>query len=242
MSAITFELDHIFICVDPGAIGADRLVSFGLLEGSSNVHPGQGTMNRRFFFHNAMLELLWVHDPAEAQSEPIQRTQLWDRWRDRNPSNSPLKVCPFGLCLRPTESSDRSEQTIAAEIAAKYAFAHWDYHPPYLPETLSIAVGNNSDRLNEPMLFQTPFSKRPDQQPIEKRQPLNHPIGLREITRVELVGPWIFPLSSEMQSVLDQSPVSLRSGEAFYLELGFDGELQGKCMDLRSEFPLLIYW
>lgn len=55
---MAFELDHLFIWTDIGAYEAERLVSFGLVEGTSNKHPGQGTTNRRFFFHNAMLELL----------------------------------------------------------------------------------------------------------------------------------------------------------------------------------------
>jgi Rho-binding antiterminator len=60
-----FELDHLFICTTIGAPEADRLVAFGLTEGTPNVHPGQGTANRRFFFHNFMLELLWVHNSCQ---------------------------------------------------------------------------------------------------------------------------------------------------------------------------------
>ncbi len=72
-----FELDHLFIFTDIDAPAADRLVSFGLTEGTSNVHPEQGTACRRFFFHNCMLELLWVHDPEEAQSVRTRPTHLW---------------------------------------------------------------------------------------------------------------------------------------------------------------------
>ena len=43
------EFDHLFICVDSPAKEADALIEFGLTEGSANVHPGQGTANRRFF-------------------------------------------------------------------------------------------------------------------------------------------------------------------------------------------------
>jgi hypothetical protein len=64
----SFELDHVFICTTPGAPEAGLLKACGLTEGPGNVHPGQGGANRRFFFHNAMLELLWVHDPAQAQN------------------------------------------------------------------------------------------------------------------------------------------------------------------------------
>ncbi len=70
-------------------------MAFGLTEGSSNLHLGQGTANRRFFFYNAMLELLWVRDEREARSPPIAPTRLWKRWRYRFSGYS-----PFGVCLR----------------------------------------------------------------------------------------------------------------------------------------------
>ncbi|MGH9760591.1 MAG: hypothetical protein ACREAC_07080, partial [Blastocatellia bacterium] len=34
---MTFELDHLFICVSAGAPEADRLIEFGLTEGTSNT-------------------------------------------------------------------------------------------------------------------------------------------------------------------------------------------------------------
>jgi hypothetical protein len=68
---MTFELDHLFICTKVGAAKAERLIALGLVEGSSSTHPGQSTANRRFFFRNAMLELLWVHNQEEARSEAI---------------------------------------------------------------------------------------------------------------------------------------------------------------------------
>src|SRR6266436_5673418 len=76
MSAV---VDHVFICTAAGAPAADHLRQFGLAEGSPNQHPGQGTACRRFFFRNAMLELLWVEDAAAARSEQTRRTRLWER-------------------------------------------------------------------------------------------------------------------------------------------------------------------
>ncbi|HBU86299.1 MAG TPA: glyoxalase-like domain protein, partial [Acinetobacter sp.] len=54
------EVDHIFICVQSGAPEAETLKKFGLTEGSSNKHPGQGTENRRFFFKNSFIELIFL--------------------------------------------------------------------------------------------------------------------------------------------------------------------------------------
>lgn len=223
---MAFEFDHLFICTDIGACEADRLVSFGLVEGTSNTHPGQGTANRRFFFRNAMLELLWVHDTEEAKSEPVRPTRLWERWTNRKDG-----ACPFGVCLRPATSDGDT-----------VAFSSWAYRPPYLPETLSIAVATNSDLLTEPMLFQIPFGKRPDQYPTEKAQPLKHHVSLREITRVELVSPTADNPSLEFQAAIDTNQVNLRGGAEYYVKLGFDGEVQGQQVDFRPELPLIVSW
>jgi Glyoxalase-like domain len=63
---MALELDHLFIFTSVGAREVEQLLKFGLTEGEPNTHPGQGTACRRFFFHNAYLEFLWVHDEQEA--------------------------------------------------------------------------------------------------------------------------------------------------------------------------------
>jgi Glyoxalase-like domain len=75
-----YEIDHVFVCAAFGAPEAEQLIAFGLTEGSRNRHPGQGTANRRFFFRNAMLELLWVESAEEAQGDNVRRLGLWERW------------------------------------------------------------------------------------------------------------------------------------------------------------------
>src|SRR6516165_10585821 len=90
------ELDHLFVCTASGAPEAEKLVQFGLLEGPPNQHPGQGTACRRFSFANAMIELFWVSDAREAQSETTGRPLLWERWSGRQGYAS-----PFGIGVRP---------------------------------------------------------------------------------------------------------------------------------------------
>ena len=71
------EFDHAFILCAVGAPEGNVLVSAGLREGSSNRHPGRGDgTNRRFFFANAFLELVWVADSIEVQSKMVLPTQL----------------------------------------------------------------------------------------------------------------------------------------------------------------------
>lgn len=118
------ELDHLFVCAAPSAPEAERFIQLGLREAPSNRHPGQGTANRRFSFANAMIELLWVSDPGEAQSQLAKRTLLWDRWSDRHRGAS-----PFGIRVRPADP----ERTVPP-------FPAWEYRPPYLPDPLVMHI------------------------------------------------------------------------------------------------------
>ena len=90
------EIDHIFICTNTKAPSGDLLKEFGLIEGSPNTHPGQGTANRRFYFHNLMLELLWVENIDEVQSERTKPMRLFERCLLRTD-----EISPFGIGFRP---------------------------------------------------------------------------------------------------------------------------------------------
>jgi hypothetical protein len=218
-----FELDHLFVCVsEGGGQEADRLTGLGLVEGEPNVHPGQGTACRRFFFANAFLELLWVGDPAEAQAEPAQPLRLWDRWSGRSAG-----ACPFGICLRPSGPG-----------VDEPPFAAWHYRPSYLPDPRCIHVEANSSSAAGPLLFYLAFGRRPDAQPEARRQPLRHPLGFREITRVLVRGP--HGPSPDVASAF--GPAVVFQGGHHLVEIGFDGEQAGLQADLRPLLPLVFLW
>ncbi|MEL6846826.1 MAG: VOC family protein, partial [Bacteroidota bacterium] len=89
-------IDHIFIFSDTEGSEADLLVKAGFAEGSSRIHPGQGTRNRKFYFDNFFLELLWVHDEEEIKrSAKRAHQQLWQRSQHKE-----LGLSPLGLCLQ----------------------------------------------------------------------------------------------------------------------------------------------
>jgi Glyoxalase-like domain len=90
--------DHIFIFTNDQGKVADQLVAFGLKEGSNRVHVGQGTTNRKFYFENFFLEILWVHDETEINSELLKLIGLWQRVNHQSNSFS-----PFGLCIVNTD-------------------------------------------------------------------------------------------------------------------------------------------
>jgi len=209
-------IDHLFICTAVGAPAAHALQDFGLVEGPPNRHPGQGTANRRFFFQNAMLELLWVEDAAEAQSEQTRATRLWERW-----SAAGRDASPFGIILRPESGSPNA-----------CPFPAWEYRPKTMPDlVLEIASGTG---LDEPMWCYMEGGR-------EMRQPTEHPAGLREITRVRLVCP---PLSetSVTRAMASKKAIALETGPEHLLELEFDGERQGLRRDFHPDLPLVFRW
>ena len=216
---MTLELDHVFICCSAGAPEGDALVRLGLDEGSPNTHPGQGTANRRFFFRNAFLELLWVSDPAEARSEQTRRTKLWERWSGRTSS-----ACPFGIVFRPKGAN-----------AATVPFATWAYRPNYLPPGLAIEFAEDVP-LEEPELVYLPFLHRAGPPAYE---PTDHSLPIRELCGVTVGFPSAAGLSKPSQEVLSAGLVTYRFAAEHVLELTFLAA-QEAVFDLRTNLPLLL--
>ena len=216
-------VDHVFICTSIGAPGAERLRQFGLVEGSPNRHPGQGTACRRFFFRNTMLELIWVHDAVEVQSDQTRRTMLWERWSEAGRATS-----PFGIILRPPP-----------ETREECPFPSWEYRPASMPDLrLHIAEGVGP---KEPMWCYMETARPPADAPPERRQPLEHPSGLREITGVRIVSPWLEE-TTITHAMTRAGVISSKTAREHLLELQFDGGLHGKRMDFRPDLPLVFTW
>src|SRR5215467_4523428 len=214
---MAMELDHLFVCTAPGAPEAERLVQFGLREGPPNQHPGQGTACRRFDFSNAMIELLWVSDAAEAQSDGARRTLLWERWSGRE-SN----VSPFGICFRPA-GNDQTQPPFAA----------WEYRPLYLPEPLCLHIGKAG--VEEPMWVYLSFMRR-----AQREQWFSaHPNGIREITGLTLIT--TAPLrSAASQQIVDSGILSAREGAKPLLQIEFDGNRRNEIVDFRPHLPFIF--
>jgi hypothetical protein len=140
-----------------------------------------------------MLELLWVDKPEEAQSEVIAPLYLWERWSQRG-----QEACPFGLCLR-------------SNTLDEIPFPTCDYRPPYKTDSFTLSIATNSSRVTEPLLFHSHPGKRPDCWPIERLQPLDHSLGLKELTHISLAGAYASSPSPELQSVCEVLPLDLNS-------------------------------
>lgn len=226
MTRFAVEVDHVFVGASVGAPEAQRLSDLGVVEGSSLRHPGQGTANRRFFFANSMLELIWVEDEREARSdlEPARRLHLWERWSGRDGA-----ACPFGVCLRPAAGQ--------SDVAP---FPAWEYRPSYSP--VGLPVANNSTVDTEPLVFYIPMHRRMDTAPPQRREPYEHALPIRELTSLRMFSPGAAALSPAMLAALRTGAFSFQRAASPLLELGFDGERHGQRADLRPALPLILLW
>ena len=207
------ELDHFFILTQAPADRAGLLTEIGLVEGTPNDHAGQGTSNRRFFFTNCALELLYVRDAAEAMNGPGRRLFLPQRASQHGSS-------PFGLILR-------SEPGLAAP------FAGWDYQPDYFEPGCSFLVGDNSDLLAEPLCILMPLD--PPGAPAQPRS--GEPFSV--VTELRFHVPVRTP-SGVLDRVSGIGQISLYTDADHLLEIVFNEGRDGQTLDFRPELPLLI--
>ncbi len=213
---MTMELDHIFILTEPGAPQADLLVEVGIIEGTPNSHPGQGSANRRFFFSNSKLELLYIRDLSESVSGPARRLKLAERLAGSNAS-------PFGLVVRKKLSS------------AEFPFPGWPYFPEYLSGDMYFHIGDNSDVLDEPLcilMLSSPQSALTQPDPAEP---------FTTITSVRIDVPVTKP-SVALQSMSEMERVSIHFGKPHLMEIVFGDGVKKQQKDFRPVLPLKIYW
>jgi hypothetical protein len=156
------NIDHIFIFTDDNGKIADKLVEFGLVEGSNRVHIGQGTANRKFYFENFFLELVWVHNEAEIKSELVKPIGLWQRADyKRN------KFSPYGLGFENSEDTNRLFEN------------SFKYQPDYFPKDVTIEFLKNENQPHLPWTFRLPFKGQKN----NETEPINHKNGINRLTK-----------------------------------------------------------
>lgn len=216
---MSIVLDHVFICCDEFGPEAEALLNIGLLEGSRNVHPGQGTSNRRFFFHGGFIELLWVSNREEAQSSLTTPTKLWPRWVARKQG-----ACPIGIAFSP-----------AATDVPEPPFNAWTYRPIYLPPTKSILFAEDTT-LQEPELFYMAWS---NSQASSVSQPKEHPNGLIRLLAVSVGIPASTQLTASSIAVQSAGLLQFHTAIQYELKLSFEST-QSVTFDLRPTLPLIM--
>ena len=211
-------MDHALIGCTRGAPEGDALLRLGFVEGPGNTHPGQGTANRRFYFDNFMLELLWVADRDEARNERTRRTRLWERCERQD-----KQVSPFGIIFRSTGTPP-----------APPPFATWSYTPIYLPPGLAMQIADGTT-LYEPELFYLPFLRRAS----APTEPVAHALPVRRIRGISVGLRGRDALSTASRCAEQHGLLSYFEAPQPLLEILFEGPA-GMRIDLRSQLPLVF--
>jgi hypothetical protein len=187
-----------------------------LSEGTSNVHPGQGTANRRFFFSNTALELLYVRDAREADEGPARDLKF--PARASNPDAS-----PFGLVMRCDDDAGRP------------GFAGWRYQPKYFAPGTSFLVAENSVLLDEPLCICMPENLPSGAPQARQEQPFN------ELTELRIHIPGDEP-SAALREIAELDGIRIKAGRPHLMELAFGHEARQERRDLRPRLPLILRW
>lgn len=201
------DIDHIFIFSDNCGDEADELGEFGLTEGSSRIHPGQGTQNRKFYFENFFLEILWVIDETEIHQTPTLETHLGQRANFNQNGAS-----RFGLCLPNTEETDALFRK--AQI----------YSPSYFPPEMAIDILPNTHNPKLPWTFRLPYRGGKH----ETTEPTKHPNNIQALTKVEFgISAWDLT-ADYLSHFAEEEKILFKQSAALTLHLEFDFGKQRK--------------
>ena len=207
------DADHIFIFTDDNGKVADQLVKLGMIEGSNRVHVGQGTTNRKFYFDNFFLEILWVHDTNEIESDKIKPIGLWQRAKFKINNFS-----PFGLCIVNTRETDELFEN------------SFKYQPDYFPQGQTIDILKNENQSSLPWTFRLPFKG----QKRNINEPTEHKNGISLLTKTT------FEHQENIEATFlkffeQEQNIEFIKSDRTWLNLTFDNGTQG----LTTEFETL---
>jgi hypothetical protein len=105
---------------------------------------------------------------------------------------------------------------------------------------LSFLVGDNSDKLQEPLVFYITFGGRPDAgKPL---QPLHHPSGFREVTSINIQMPGLDQVSDTLKSLIKIKGITFGESKQHVMEIEFDRGKSEKAQDFQPHLPLIFKW
>lgn len=205
-------IDHIFIFSNKGK-ETDELVDFGLTEGSGRTHKGIGTANRRLFFENFYLEVLWVENEKELKS--VKKIGIWERSDFKNNQYS-----RFGLCLKNTEETDSIFNNSIK------------WKPGFLPENKFVDILTN-ERM--PWIFRFPADRNK-----KLDEPINHKNGIKKLTKA-IFNMSEIDFKSIISEINKNSIIEFVKSSENQLILEFDDRKQGKIKEFESLYLKIYY-
>jgi len=227
------EVDHLLVFVgkdegrfDLGTQARERLALFPHL----TWHEGQGTGGLYAYFENFYIEFLALEVPETAMANADQAGtdfNVRNDWRAREGAT------PFGIGIRDYASDP-----------ATLPFETFDYAAEWMGGHFSLAVAENAGNTGEPWTFTMPISVSGPPGPDLRRdgfeEHLAHPIGVQNMTALDITLTTDAPLSPTMQTLVDEGLLSVSRGEEALATITFDDGVQGEQLDLRPQVPIVI--
>ncbi len=207
------EIHHLFIFTNNIDNLTKELLDFGFKEGSNRIHKGQGTSNRKIYFENFFIELLYISNEEEIKNEICIKSGLNRRaYYERN------QASPFGICLY-----DKNKFNKLFENAYKYK-------PEYLPNNMSIDVLSFEDKPTLPWTFRWEGLSKANNQ----NEPLIHDNNIKELSNITF---GVKDKDAQVEELLKDS-ANFEISDFPYVDLCFDENRQKKTY--KCKFANLI--
>lgn len=242
-AASNLGIDHVNIWVKNPQIAKEKLQQIGFTgvpDSLCQVHEGQGTTGRYFYFLNTYLELIFVYDEAEFKANGERNNELDFIERSNSPENG---FAPFSIALK-MENYDKE----------KIPFDIIEYTQDWMGESNEIYVAKNSKiKKEEPSLFviypaiaYDVFESKKDLSNIPEeyaiwREFYKHKNGAEKISKVKIHTPKVDSESKTIKMLKELKEVELVKGEVYLMELYFDNQKKNETYDMRPEIPLIIH-
>jgi len=235
-------VDHFNIWVKNPKKAKELLTNIGFTavpDSLSQIHKGQGTTGRYFYFLNGYLELIFVYNQNEFDKNNSIHKDLDFVERANFDKNG---ASPFGIALKVKEYN-----------IEKIPFKKVSYHQDWMEENANIYAAKNSKKnLKEPSVFVVypeiewqrfetlaDLKNIPDEYAIW-REFYKHKNGAKKITDIIITSNDLDVKTETIKAVNGIKNIIVKKGKEHLMELYFDHNIQGKSYDLRPELPLVI--
>ena len=237
------KMDHVNVWVKNPLKAKEKLEELGFTaipDSLSQVHTGQGTTGRYFYFLNGYLELIYVYNEEEFIKNATSNSSLDFIERSNSPENGYL---PFSIALQ-MNNYDKT----------KIPFKTVEYYQDWMKKNNSIYVAENSKLIKEePSIFviypEIEYAKFESMDSLVKipekysiwRTFYKHKNGAEKISKIEIHTKNINKESNTIKCLNSIDNVEIKEGTEYLMELYFDNQRQQKTYDLRPEMPLKIH-
>lgn len=241
--ATDLQVDHFNIWVNNPQKAKKLLTDIGFTavpDSLSQIHKGQGTTGRYFYFLNSYLEFIFVYNQNEFLENVNQNKDLDFLERANFEKNG---ASPFSIALKVNEYK-----------VEKIPFEKIGYHQKWMEENASIYAAKNSKiNLKEPSVFVVypeiewqSFETLSDLNNIPEKYAIwrefyKHPNGAQKVTNVSITSIDLDLKTETIKALNDIKNITVKNGSEHLMELYFDNNIQGKSFDLRPELPLVIH-